>query len=453
MSNRVPAPSRLERLPWTPEHTKLLILLTLGEFFELYDWFVGGFVAVPLTSYYHVNLTTSIYYTVAIFFLGAFVGCILFTYIGDSMGRKTALIVNMAIAGLGFLLTPFMPNIYLYGLMRFITGLGVGPESILVVDVMTTEFFPAKIRGRALARAYTAAWTAPIVVAVLSYYLLPHKYVLYGWQWLYIIAGLGIVLIVPWRFLIPESPRWLENRGRYEEADKIVARFEESAIKKYGPNLPPPVPVEITTVSRVPIRDLFRGEYAKRTIMLWIFEFLQTGVYYGFASLAPSVLYMKGITFVKTLQYSILIYTGYFISSIISMFIIDSVKFDRKWQTAGIMLAMGVVGLTFGFSSTIAEAVSTGFLFALLANIFSNAYHQYAAELYPTRIRAFADGVQYSLSRLGNYVWLTVLPIVLTTYGPVAMYAIVFILAIIVFLDIGLLGPRASQIVLEKLSK
>ncbi len=87
------------------------------------------------------------YYTVAIFYLGAFVGCILFTYIGDSMGRRTALIINMVIAGIGFLITPFMPNIYLYGLIRFITGLGVGPESILVVDVLTTEFFPARIRG------------------------------------------------------------------------------------------------------------------------------------------------------------------------------------------------------------------------------------------------------------------------------------------------------------------
>ncbi|MFP3160489.1 MAG: MFS transporter, partial [Vulcanisaeta sp.] len=83
----------------------------------------------------------------------------------------------------------------------------------------------------------------------------------------------------------------------------------------------------------------------------------------------------------------------------------------------------------------------------------SNAFHQYGAELYPTRIRAFADGVQYSLSRLGNYVWLTVLPIVLTMYGAVPMYVIVFILAVVVFLDVGILGPRASQITLERLSK
>ncbi|MEZ0248324.1 MAG: MFS transporter [Thermoproteus sp.] len=452
MEGGVPIAGRLERLPWTSEHTKLLVLLTLGEFFELYDWFLGGFVAVPVASYFNISLASSIYYTVALFFLGAFVGCIVFTYIGDALGRRTALIVNMAIAGAGFLLTPFMPNATLYGAMRFITGLGVGPESILVVDVLTTEFFPARIRGRALAGAYTIAWTAPIVVALLANLLIPLKAPLPGWKWLFIFASLGVLLIIPWRFLLPESPRWLESRGRYGEADAIVKRFEEAALRRYG-SLPPPQPVEVVKAERVPIGELFSGEYRRRTAMLWIFEFLQTGVYYGFASLAPSVLYLKGIAFVKTLQFSLLIYTGYFLSSAISMLIIDNVKFDRKWQTALVMLLMGVVGLAFGFSSTVAEAVASGFVFALLANIFSNAFHQYAAELYPTRIRAFATGIQYSLSRLGNYVWMSLLPTVLTAYGAAAMYAIVFVLSIIVFIDVALLGPKASQIVVERLSK
>jgi len=117
------------------------------------------------------------------------------------------------------------------------------------------------------------------------------------------------------------------------------------------------------------------------------------------------------------------------------------------------MLLMGIDGLAFGYAITPLEAVATGFLFGFLSNIFSNAFHQYGAELYPTRIRAFADGVQYSLSRLGNYIWLTALPLVLQSYGPGAMYAVVLVMAIIVFIDVAILGPRASQIQLENLSK
>jgi len=102
---------RIERLPWTSFHTKLLIKY-IGEFFELYDLFTGGFVAQPISNYYNVPSAVGIYYTIAVFFLGAFVGAIAFTYIGDSMGRRTALIVNMIIACVGLLLTPFSPNIY-----------------------------------------------------------------------------------------------------------------------------------------------------------------------------------------------------------------------------------------------------------------------------------------------------------------------------------------------------
>ncbi|BFI74268.1 MFS transporter [Sulfurisphaera ohwakuensis] len=443
---------RIERLPWTSFHTKLLALLSLGEFFELYDLFVGGFVVQPISSFYKIPSAEAIYYTIAIFFLGAFVGAIIFTYIGDVMGRRTALILNMFIASVGLLLTPFSPNIYLLGLLRFITGLGVGPEALIVLDVMITEFFPSRIRGRALAIGYTASWTAPIVVAILAYLLIPHSYILQGWQWLYIIGGLGILTIIPFRFLIPESPRWLETKGRIDEAEKIVNMMEEVAIREKG-HLSEPLQVEVVTSQKVKISELFSPLYRKRTIMLWIFEFLQTGVYYGFASLAPSVLYAKGFSLVHTLEYSMLIYTSYFISSLASIFIIDSQKFDRKWQVSIVMLLMGIVGLAFGFSTTALEVVTTGFLFGFLSNIFSNAFHQYGAELYPTRIRSFADGVQYSLSRLGNYVWLSILPILLYSKGPAFMYAVVFVMALIVTLDVGILGPKASQIELEQLSK
>ncbi|CCC80961.1 MFS transporter [Thermoproteus tenax] len=445
--------ARLERLPWTSFHTRLLVLLSIGEFFELYDLFVGGFAVVPISHYYGISLASAIYYTIALLFLGAFVGAIAFTLIGDAWGRRSALLFNLALMSLAYLATPFAPDPLTLGLLRFLAGLGVGPEALIVLDIMISEFFPAKFRGRALATAYTISWTAPLVVAALAYFLVPRTILgLQGWQWLFIIGGLGVLLFLPYRFLIPESPRWLEVKGRAAEADKIVSKMEETARRERG-ELPEPPQVEVVRSERIPIGELFSREYRRRTIMLWIFEFLQTGVYYGFASLAPSVLYVKGFTIVRTLEYTMMIYASYFISSVISIFVIDSVKFDRKWQVALVALLMGVVGLAFGLSTTPAQVVATGFMFGLLSNIFSNAFHQYGAELYPTRIRAFADGVQYSLSRLGNYVWLSVLPLVLTAYGPLAMYMVVFAMAVAVFLDVGILGPRASQMALERLSR
>lgn len=442
---------RMERLPWTPLHTKLLILLSIGEFFDLYDLFVGSFVIPSVSTFYDISRPEAVFYTVAVLFLGAFVGSVLFTLIGDMYGRRTAIVLNMFLLSIGELLIPLASNVQLYGLLRFVSGVGVGPETILVLDTMVTEFFPAKIRGRRLATGYTIAWVAPIVVAALAYYLIPKTYIIPGWQWLFVIGGLGILTIIPLRFMIPESPRWLEVKGRFEEAEKVVRAFEEAALKKYG-SQPPAPQVRVVRSEGIPISTLFSREYRKRTVMLWVFEFFQTAVYYGFTSLAPTVLITKGFTIVSTLFYSLLIYTGYFTGSVISIFLIDSKKFDRKWQIVTMIVLIGVDGLVFGYSNSVPVLLASGFVLANMANIFSNAFHQYGAELYPTRIRAFATGVQYSMSRLGNFVWLTYLPEVLATYGPFTMFTAVFIIALVVAADVGVLGPRASQVEVEELS-
>lgn len=81
---------RLERIPWTSFHTKLLVLLAIGEFFDLYDLFAGGFVVTQVAKYYGISIPTSVFYTVAISFLGAFVGVIVLNLIADSIGRRTA---------------------------------------------------------------------------------------------------------------------------------------------------------------------------------------------------------------------------------------------------------------------------------------------------------------------------------------------------------------------------
>ncbi|MDT7869453.1 MAG: MFS transporter [Thermoproteus sp.] len=101
---------RLERIPWTSFHTRLIILLAIGEFFELYDLFVGGFVTVPVQNYYGISLTASVYYVVASLFLGAFVGAVVFTLIGDLWGRRTALLFNLALMSAAYLATPFAPS-------------------------------------------------------------------------------------------------------------------------------------------------------------------------------------------------------------------------------------------------------------------------------------------------------------------------------------------------------
>ena len=451
ISNGSTAAARLERLPWTSFHVKLIILLSLGEFFDLYALFAGGFAVPKQIAFYKQGLGAVVFYNIAVLFFGAFFGAVIFNYFGDRIGRRTAILVNLFVLSLGYLLTPLATNIQLLGLFRFIVGLGAGPEAILVLDVMISEFFPSAFRGKALAMGYTIGWTAPIVISLLAYFIIGVNQPIPGWQLLYVIGGLGVLLIIPLRFLIPESPRWLEIKGRNQQADAIITKIEEVAKKEKG-TLKEPVALSVVRAEKVPLNELFSKTYSKRTIMLWLFQFTQTGVYYGFAALAPAVLFSEGISLVHTLQYSLIIYTSYFIASASSIFIIDNVKFDRKFQISIFALLMGIDGLAFGYTVIPVVIVLTGFIFGFVSTIFSNAFHLYGAELYPTRMRATGDGIAYSLSRLGNFVWLSILPLVLESHGSVAMFSIVFVLSLVVTFDIILLGPKASKIELETLA-
>jgi len=445
-SNKHSIAARLDRIPWTSLHTKLLILLSLGEFFDLYDLIAGGFAVAAIHLYYHVGIYTSIFYTVAIFFLGAFIGVILLGYIGDYLGRRTVILINMAIMSLAYLLTPFSPNVYVFGALRFLAGFGAGPEAILVVDIMSTEFFQPSIRGNRLAIAYTIAWLAPLVVAGIAIFTIPLH-----WQWIFWIGGLGILSIIPLRFMIPESPRWLEVHGKYDEADKIVSRFEEQAVKE-GKRLPEPVEVEVIKTKKVPLGDAFKGPYLKRMIMLIIFQFFQASVYYGFTSLAPTVLYEKGFTFAKSTTMTFIIYTGYFIGSVISIFVIEKL-FDRKWQIVTYIILAGIFGVLFGYSKSVALLEVSGFLLATFLNLFSNTYHLYMAEILPTRVRAAADGLQYSISRLGTFILITLLGSILVSLGPTTLFLVTFIFSLIVGIDIAVLGPKSSGQKVEVVAK
>ena len=112
--------------------------------------------------------------------------------------------------------------------------------------------------------------------------------------------------------MLPESPRWLESRGRHAEAREVV----ESVAAKVAPGTPIPdvtderPPREDARSVGEVIRIAFR-DYRKRTVMLVIFQVLQTVAYYGFGTLAPLVLVSKGFEVTQSLGYAALTFAGY----------------------------------------------------------------------------------------------------------------------------------------------
>jgi putative MFS transporter len=444
------ASSVLERLPLSRWHWRLVVLVGIGSFFDLYEVFLGGVLAPVLAKEWGLG-TLGKSMVIAAGFAGMFIGANVLSIAADRFGRRRVFILNLLVYSLFSLAAAFSPNIETFLVLRVIAGIGLGAELVLV-DTYLAEFIPAKHRGRMIAWAYTIGFLGVPLAALLGGKLVARTQVLGidGWRWLLLFGGLGAVFIMAVRTMLPESPRWLESRGRHAEARDVV----ESVAAKVAPG----TPVSESSVSETASRDdapsvaqalriAFR-DYRKRTVMLVIFQILQTVAYYGFGTLAPLVLVSKGFDVTESLGYAALAFAGYPLGSLISVPLVE--RFERKHLIIASALGIGVCGIVFAASTNVAVIVVAGFLLTAVSNIFSNGFHIYQAEIFPTAIRSTASGVCYSLSRATSTVMPFVAVPALAALGPVAVFSGSAVLIVLLCLDVGFLGPRSTGLPLEQ---
>ena len=443
---------RLEALPLSAWHRRLTVLVGIGSFFDLYEMFLGGVLASILTAEWKLDATGKSL-VIASAFLGMFVGANVLSVLADRIGRRRAFMINLVVYAALSLATGFAPNLPVFLVLRFASGIGMGAELVLV-DTYLAEFLPARSRGRYISWAYAVGFLGVPLAALFGARVVAKADVLglAGWRWLLIAGGLGALFVWAVRTRLPESPRWLVVHGRQAEAERVVAAIEEQVARSAGADLAKTEPAApVVPERKVAFREMFRGEYRRRTVMLWIFQVLQTVGYYGFGSMAPIVLTAKGYSVTSSLGYAALTYLGYPIGALAAIPLVE--RYERK--TLIVVSALGIAGfgLVFGMAGNTAVIVAAGFLLTVCSNVFSNAFHIYQTEIFPTGVRSTAIGVAYSLSRLAS----TVLPFVsvaaLDAFGAGGVFAGSAALLGVLCLDVGLLGPRTTGRSLEQAAR
>ncbi len=176
--------------------------------------------------------------------------------------------------------------------------------------------------------------------------------------------------------------------------------------------------------------------------MMIVFHFLQSWGYYGFGTLVPLVLAARGYDVVTGLGYLGVIFIGYPIGSALSLPIIE--RTERKHLIIGSAVAMSVFGLIFGASGSEAAILILGFCYTATSNIFSNAFHVYQAEIFPTRLRGTASAGTYSISRLSSGLLPFILVPILHHFGSTWMFVAVAVAMVIAALDIVVGGPHTT---------
>jgi putative MFS transporter len=190
-------------------------------------------------------------------------------------------------------------------------------------------------------------------------------------------------------------------------------------------------------------------DYRKWTVMLLVFQVVQTVAYYGFGTLAPLVLVTKGFDVIQSLGYTAVTFAGYPLGSLASVPLVE--RFERKCLIIAAAVSIGVFGIVFAAASSTVLIVSAGFLLTMASNVFSNSFHIYQVEIFPTAIRSTASGVTYSLSRAtATFLPFVTVPL-LYSIGPTAVFSGSAALIVLLCLDVGLLGPRSTGRSLEQI--
>jgi putative MFS transporter len=403
------------------------------------------------------NVKLSIFAGPALFvaatFTGLFIGTFAFGYVADKYGRRTIFTYSMLWYSAATLVMAFQDSGFSVCLWRLIAGIGIGVE-LVTIDTYISELVPKAMRGRAFAFNQGVQFSVVPVVAFTAYMLVPiSPFGFDGWRWVVLIGSTGALFVWLLRRGIPESPRWLINQGRLDEADAVTSAIEAKVMADLGgAALPAPGnhAVEIAKpVGR--LAEIFEPRYRGRTTMLMIFQFFQTFGFYGFAAWVPTLIAQQtGINLGASLLYSFIIAIANPFGPLLAISFAD--KFERKWQLVGAACCIGVFGILFSFQNAMPSLVLFGVLITLSNNVLSYSFHGYQAELFPARIRARAVGFTYSFSRISAVFASFIIAFFLQNAGTKGVFGLIAVAMAIVVISIGGWGPRTLDRELEEIS-
>src|SRR3954469_14254849 len=238
---RTRIPARLDRLPWTRFHWRIVIGLGTVWILDGLEVTIVGAIAPRLTegdSAIHLN-AAHIGTAAAIDVAGACIGALLFGQLTDRYGRKRLFQVTLLLYLLATVATAFAFAPWYFFLCRFFTGMGIGGE-YSAINSAIDELIPARNRGRVDLAINGSYWVGSAIGALVALVLL-HKSIFaaaFGWGLAFAagaVIGVGILLV---RRHVPESPRWLFIHGREQEAERLVEQIE-AEVAEEAESLPP----------------------------------------------------------------------------------------------------------------------------------------------------------------------------------------------------------------------
>jgi putative MFS transporter len=406
-------------------------LIGIGMFFDGFDIYVAATVlGGTLRSGFSTMGQNAEF--VSVTFLGMMLGSFLTGFLGDRYGRRFTFQANLAVFGLASIAATFSPSMTVLILLRFVMGVGLGAENVVGYATMT-EFVPPQARGKWLGIISVFVVAGLPVTALLGTLIIPR----FGWRIMFMLGGLGALIVWQLRKALPESPRWLESVGRTQEADAILRAIEDEVSLHHGP-LKPPADSSLAIPSRS-LRMLLGPVLLPRMIVGATTLIVVNTLIYGFVTWLPTFFVQAGRSIAWSLGYSLVMSLGAPIGSVIGASTADS--WGRRPTILGASLLTIVIGGIYPFVRDPRELLIAGFLltipiFVLVTLLFAI----YIPELFPTEVRMRASGICNTFGRGATIVTPFIVVALFKSYqirGVLALMIGLLIVQIVVVLIFG----------------
>lgn len=410
-----PAPTRaerLDRLPFTTKHLRLLVGSGVGWALDAMDVGLISFVMAALAVQWGLG-ATELSWIASLGFVGMAVGATLGGLLADRIGRRQVFAVTLLVYGLATGASALVGSLAALLALRVVVGLGLGAE-LPVASTLVSEYAPARIRGRvvvALEAFWAVGWFA---AALVGYLVVPTGDD--GWRWALALGAIPAAYALVVRRALPESVRFLEARGRFAEAESAVRHFEAAAgvAPVFSPPLPPVPPAAA--------RELWSATLRRRTAGLWLVWFGLNFAYYGAFIWLPTLLVASGLTLVRSFEYTLVITAAQVPGYVVAAVLIE--RWGRRPTLATFLAGSALAAALFAAAGTPSAVIGAGMLLSFFALGAWGAVYAVTPEVYPTRLRGTGAGSAAGFGRIASILAPLSVPPMLAAGGSPLVFGV-----------------------------
>ena len=403
-------PARLDRLPWSGWHWRVVIALGVSWLLDGLEVTVVGSLGPALQRDDTLGLTAGqIGWAASAYIAGAVLGALFFGRLADHLGRKRMFLVTLAVYLVATVLTAFTWDLWSFAACRFLTGFGIGGE-YAAINSAIDELIPARVRGTVDLAINGTFWIGAALGAGLSIVLLHPGFIgpEWGWRIAFLLGGILGIAILMVRRHVPESPRWLLMHGRVEEAEVVVRAIEAKVGVSGG---------EHAALSMRALRSIPWGEVAhvilvryRRRAVLGITLMASQAFFYNaiFFTYALMLTRFYGVPEERVGYYIFPFAIGNFLGPLLLGRLFDSVGRRRMiaftYAISGLMLIATAYAFQQGVLGATAQTVCWSVIFFFASAAASSAYLT-VSEIFPLEMRAVAISLFYAAgTALGGFV-------------------------------------------------